>query len=52
MAKPGSLVALESLSGSGRRNDVGVVVGRIAEKWFVRERKWVSKRLRKTRVGK
>ena len=43
MAKPGSAVAPESLSGSGRRNDDGAVNGRIAEKWCVRESKWVSK---------
>ena len=45
MAEPGSAVAPESLFGSGRRNDVGAVDGRIAERWFVTERKWVSKML-------
>ena len=43
MAEPGSVVAPESSSGSRRRNDVDAADGRIAEKWFVRERKWVSK---------
>ena len=43
MAKIGSVVASKSLSGSGRRSDVGTVDGRIAKKWFVRERKWVNK---------
>ena len=44
MAKPGGVVAPESLSGSGRRNSVGAIDGRIAEKWLVRERKLVSKK--------
>ena len=45
MAKSGGVVAPESLFCSGRRNDVGAVDGRTAEKWFVRERKRVSKTL-------
>ena len=52
MAETGSAVASESLSGSGGRNDVGVVNGRIAEKWFVRERKWFSKTFGNNRVWK
>ena len=36
-------MAPESPFCSGRRNDVGAVDGRIAEKRFVREKKWVSK---------
>ena len=43
MAEPDGVVALESLSDNGKRKDVDAVDGRIAEKWFVRERKWVSK---------
>ena len=43
MAEAYSVVAPESLSGSGRRNDVGAVNDSIVEKGFVRERKWVSK---------
>ena len=43
MAETGSVVDPESSSGSGRRNDDGAVDDRIAEKWFVRERNWVSK---------
>ena len=39
------MVASESLFFSGRSNNVGAVDGRIAEKWFVRERKWISKTL-------
>ena len=45
MVRTGSVVASESLSGSGRRHDVGAVDGKIAEMWFVSERKWISKRL-------
>ena len=45
MAESGGVVAPESRFCSGRRNDVGAVDGRIAEKWFARERKWVSKTL-------
>ena len=44
MAKPGGVFDPESPFFSGRRNNVGAVdPDRIAEKWFVRERKWVSK---------
>ena len=39
MAELGSVVASEGSSGSGRWNDVVAVDGRIAKKWFVRERK-------------
>ena len=52
MVEPGGVFARESLSGSGRRNDVGAVDGKIAEKWFVRERKWVSKTLGNNRGRK
>ena len=52
VAEPGSIVASESPFGSGRRNDVGAVDDRIAEKWFVRERKWVSKMLGNNRGRK
>ena len=45
MTKSGDVVALESPFCSGRKNDVGAVDGRIAEKGFVRERKWDSKTL-------
>ena len=42
MAESGGVVVPESPYFSGRRNDVGAVNGRILEKGFVRERKWVS----------
>ena len=45
MVEPGGVVAPESPSSSGERNDAGAVNDRIAEKWFVRERTWVSKTL-------
>ena len=47
MAKPGSVVCPESMFFSGRRNDVGAVDGRMTEKGFVMERKWVSRTLGK-----
>ena len=52
MDKPSGVVALERSSGSSRRNDVGAVDGSIVEKWFVRERKWVSKMLGNNRGRK
>ena len=44
MAETGSVVALEGLPGSGSRNDVGAIDGRIAEKWFDMEKNWFAKR--------
>ena len=52
MAESGGVVAPESLYCSGRRNDVGAVDDRIAEKGFVRERKLVSKTLGNNGCGK
>ena len=51
MAKSGGVVAPESLSGSGGRNAVDAVDGRIAEKWFVREKNGLAKHLETTGVG-
>ena len=52
MAETGSVVALESLSGSGRRNDVGAVDGRIAENALSGRENGLAKRLETTGVGK
>ena len=52
MTEPGGIVAPESPFCRGRRNDVGAVDGRILEKGFVREKKWVSKTLENNGGGK
>ena len=52
MAEPDGVVAPESPFCSSRRNDDGAVDGRIAEKGFARERKWVSKKLGNNRSWK
>ena len=52
MTKTGSVVAPESLSSSGRRNDVVAVDDRILKKGFDRERKWDIKTFGNNRVWK